>query len=105
MEGAIFSSTSDSEVVLHRIARSRKGNVVDAIVEALKNDEGAFSMLFATPESVIAVRDPRGFRPLCMGELDGATVFASETCALDPIRGEHTHGTQPHAERTRDSHS
>jgi amidophosphoribosyltransferase len=95
MEGAIFSSTSDTEVVLHRIARSRKGNVVDAIVEALKDDDGAFSMLFATPESVIAVRDPRGFRPLCLGELDGATVFASETCAFDLIGATYVRDVEP----------
>jgi amidophosphoribosyltransferase len=95
MEGAIFSSTSDTEVVLHRIARSRKGNIVDAIVEALKGDDGAFSMLFATPESVIAVRDPRGFRPLCLGELDGATVFASETCAFDLIGATYVRDVEP----------
>jgi amidophosphoribosyltransferase len=84
-EGAIFSSTSDTEVVLHRIARSRADNLHDAIIEALRREEGAFSMLFATPRSIIAVRDPRGFRPLCLGALDGATVFASETCAFDLI--------------------
>ncbi|MGH9936803.1 MAG: amidophosphoribosyltransferase, partial [Blastocatellia bacterium] len=95
MEGAIFSSTSDTEVVLHRIARSRKENVIDAIVEALKDDEGAFSMLFATPDSVIAVRDPRGFRPLCMGDLDGATVFASETCAFDLIGANYVRDVEP----------
>lgn len=95
MEGAIFSTTSDTEVVLHRIARSRKENVIDAIVEALKDDEGAFSMLFATPDSVIAVRDPRGFRPLCMGDLDGATVFASETCAFDLIGANYVRDVEP----------
>jgi amidophosphoribosyltransferase len=95
MEGAIFSSTSDSEVVLHRIARSRKGNVVDAIVDALKDEEGAYSMLFATPESLVAVRDPRGFRPLCMGDLDGATVFASETCAFDLIGANYIRDVEP----------
>ena len=95
MEGAIFSSTSDTEVVLHRIARSRAGNVVDAIVESLKDEEGAFSMLFATPGSVIAVRDPRGFRPLCIGDLDGATVFASETCAFDLIGATYIRDVEP----------
>jgi len=95
MEGAIFSSTSDTEVVLHRIARSRAGNVVDAIVESLKDEEGAFSMLFATPGSVIAVRDPRGFRPLCMGDLDGVTVFASETCAFDLIGATYIRDVEP----------
>lgn len=95
MEGAIFSSTSDTEVVLHRIARSRADNVVDAIVESLKDEEGAFSMLFATPESIIAARDPRGFRPLCMGDLDGATVFASETCAFDLIGATYIRDVEP----------
>jgi amidophosphoribosyltransferase len=95
MEGAIFSSTSDSEVVLHRIARSRTGNVIEAIVDALKDDEGAYSMLFATPDSLIAVRDPRGFRPLCMGDLDGATVFASETCAFDLIGAKYVRDVEP----------
>jgi amidophosphoribosyltransferase len=95
MEGAIFSSTSDTEVVLHRIARSRAAGVVDAIVEALKDDEGAFSMLFATPTSIIAARDPRGFRPLCMGDLDGATVFASETCAFDLIGAKYIRDVEP----------
>jgi len=95
MEGAIFSSTSDTEVVLHRIARSRAGNVVDAIIEALRDDEGAFSMLFATPSSIIAARDPRGFRPLCLGDLDGATVFASETCAFDLIGARYLRDVEP----------
>jgi amidophosphoribosyltransferase len=95
MEGAIFSSTSDTEVVLHRIARSRKTEVIDAIVEALKDDEGAFSMVFATPDSIIAARDPRGFRPLCLGELDGATVFASETCAFDLIGATYIRDVEP----------
>jgi amidophosphoribosyltransferase len=94
-EGAIFSSTSDTEVVLHRIARSRAGNLVEAIIEALRDDEGAFSMLFATPDRIIAVRDPRGFRPLCLGELDGATVFASETCAFDLIGAKYLRDVEP----------
>lgn len=94
-EGAIFSSTSDTEVVLHRIARSRTGNLVDAIIDALKDDEGAFSMLFATPTGLIAARDARGFRPLCLGELDGATVFASETCAFDLIGARYIRDVEP----------
>jgi amidophosphoribosyltransferase len=94
-EGAIFSSTSDTEVVLHRIARSRAANLIEAIVEALIQDEGAFSMLFATPEAIIAVRDPRGFRPLCMGRLAEATVFASETCAFDLIGAQYIRDVEP----------
>lgn len=95
-EGAIFASTSDTEVVLHQIARSHARHIVDAIIEALRSDkEGAFSMLFATPISIIAARDPRGFRPLCMGELDGATVFASETCAFDLIGAKYVRDVEP----------
>ncbi|MEP7270697.1 MAG: amidophosphoribosyltransferase [Acidobacteriota bacterium] len=94
-DGAIFSSTSDTEVVLHRIARSRAGDLVDAIIDALKNEDGAFSMLFATPTSLIAARDPRGFRPLCMGELDGCVVFASETCALDLLGAKYVRDVEP----------
>ena len=94
-DGAIFSSTSDTEVVLHRIARSKSRQIVDAIAEALGHDEGAFSMLFATPRQLIAVRDSRGFRPLCMGTLDGATVFASETCAFDLIGAQYVRDVAP----------
>ena len=94
-DGAIFSSTSDTEVVLHRIARSKAGNLTGAIIEALGKDEGAFSMLFATPSSLIAVRDPRGFRPLCMGQLDSAIVFASETCAFDLIGAKYLRDVAP----------
>src|SRR5262249_52654992 len=82
-EGAIFSSTSDTEVVLHCIARSRTEKLVDAIVDTLSTIEGAYSMLFLTNDALIAVRDPRGFRPLCIGKLEGTYVFASETCAFD----------------------
>ncbi|MFZ4794790.1 MAG: amidophosphoribosyltransferase [Blastocatellia bacterium] len=94
--GAIFSSTSDTEVVLHRMARAKdKSSLVGAVVEALGGDEGAFSMLFATPTQMIAVRDARGFRPLCMGRLNGATVFASETCAFDLIGAEYVRDVAP----------
>ncbi len=84
-EGAIFSSTSDTEVVLHRLARSRRDDLRDAIAEVFRDLEGAYSILILTPDCLFIVRDPRGFRPLCLGELDGAQVVASETCAFDLI--------------------
>jgi amidophosphoribosyltransferase len=84
-EGAIFSSTSDTEVVLHGLARSSARSVSEAIPEVLRETEGAFSMLFLTPDSLVAVRDPRGFRPLALGRLGAAWVVASETCAFDLI--------------------
>lgn len=94
-DGAIFSSTSDTEVVLHRIARSRANELIEAIIDALKDEEGAFSMLFATPTRLVAARDARGFRPLCMGELDGCVVFASETCAFDLIGAKYVRDVEP----------
>jgi amidophosphoribosyltransferase len=83
LNGAIFQSTSDTEVVLHKIARSRAIDLIGAIVDTFSEIEGAYSMLFQTPTKLIAVRDPRGFRPLCLGQLGDAFVLASETCAFD----------------------
>lgn len=94
-EGAIFSATSDTEVILHRIARSRANTVSDAIAEVLRETEGAFSMLFLTPSELIAVRDPRGFRPLALGKLGDAWVLASETCAFDLIDAEYVRDVEP----------
>jgi amidophosphoribosyltransferase len=94
-EGAIFSSTSDTEVVLHCIARSRAETLYEAVVDTLSTVEGAYSMLFLTNDCMIAARDPRGFRPLCLGKLDGSYVFASETCAFDLIGAEHVRDVEP----------
>ena len=84
-EGAIFQSTSDSEVILHLIARSRKAGVVDRFIDALARIEGGYALVALTNKELIGVRDPLGIRPLVLGELDGKPVFASETCALDMI--------------------
>ncbi|MGZ5436387.1 MAG: amidophosphoribosyltransferase [Pyrinomonadaceae bacterium] len=94
-EGAIFSSTSDTEVVLHQVARSRAANFVEAIPEVLRETEGAFSMLFLTPKELIAIRDSRGFRPLALGRLDDAWVVASETCAFDLIDAKYVRDVEP----------
>jgi len=93
--GAIFSSTSDTEVVLHGIARSHATNIFDAIPEVLCETEGAFSMLFLTPDALIAIRDSRGFRPLALGRLGKAWVVASETCAFDLIEAEYVRDVEP----------
>ncbi len=87
--GAIFSSTSDTETILHSVARSHAENAIDAIREVLKHTEGAFSLLFLMPKALIAVRDPRGFRPLVLGKLKDAWCVASETCAFDLIDAEY----------------
>ncbi|MFN2530726.1 MAG: amidophosphoribosyltransferase [Pyrinomonadaceae bacterium] len=92
--GAIFSSTSDTEVVLHGVARSHS-RITEAIPEVLRETEGAFSMLFLTPNEMVAIRDPRGFRPLAMGTLGDAWVFASETCAFDLIDAQYVRDVEP----------
>ena len=88
-QGAIFSSTSDTETILHSIARCEADDPIEAVEKVLRDTEGAFSLLFLTPKTLIAVRDPRGFRPLNLGKLNGAWCVASETCAFDLIDAEY----------------
>ena len=83
--GAIFSSTADSEVIVHLLARSRERTLEERLIDALSRVKGAFSLVMLTDDAMIAARDPWGFRPLVLGRLDGAFVVASETCALDLI--------------------
>ncbi|MFN3834754.1 MAG: amidophosphoribosyltransferase [Glycocaulis sp.] len=83
--GAIFQSTSDTEVILQLAARSRKTKAADRLIEALKQIEGAFALVALSNDKMIGARDPLGIRPLVLGELEGAFIFASETCALDMI--------------------
>ena len=84
-QGAIYQSTSDTEVILHLVARSRKGRILDRFIEGLRQIEGAYSLVALTNKKLIGVRDPLGIRPLVLGELDGCYILASETCALDII--------------------
>ncbi|MFA7261755.1 MAG: amidophosphoribosyltransferase [Caulobacter sp.] len=84
-EGAIFQSTSDSEVILHLIARSRKARLVDRFIDAIGQIEGGYALVALTNKKLIGVRDPLGIRPLVLGDLDGKPILASETCALDMI--------------------
>ena len=84
-EGAIFQSTSDSEAILHLIARSRRPKFLDRFTEALQQIEGGYALVAMTNKKLIGVRDPLGIRPLVLGDLNGKAVFASETCALDMI--------------------
>ena len=83
--GSIFSSTMDSEVIVHRLARSMATQPEDQLAEALQGVEGAYSLLVLINETLLAARDPHGWRPLVMGRLGDAVVFASETCALDIV--------------------
>ncbi|MDT8395510.1 MAG: amidophosphoribosyltransferase [bacterium] len=93
--GAIFQSSSDTEVIIHLMARSRGGHILDRLVEALNQLRGAYSLLILTETKVIAVRDPRGFRPLSMGRLGDATIFTSETCGLDLIEADFVRDISP----------
>ena len=84
-DGAIAQSTSDTEVVLHLIARSKSRSSAQRFIDAIQQMQGAYSLVALTRTKLIAARDPVGIRPLVMGELNGCPIFASETCALDII--------------------
>ena len=86
--GAIFQSTTDSEVIIHRISRSTGETFTECVIEALGAVLGAYSVVVMNGEEIVAARDPHGFRPLWLGKLDGAIIVASETCALDIIDAE-----------------
>ena len=84
-EGAMMQSTTDTEVILHLVARSHKGRFVDRFIEALRDIEGAYSLVGMTNKKLVGARDPLGIRPLVLGRLNGSPILASETCALDII--------------------
>ncbi|MCB9593391.1 MAG: amidophosphoribosyltransferase [Sandaracinaceae bacterium] len=95
-EGSIFQTTSDTELLVHLIARSREETTVERLVDALRHVEGAYSMVFLTPNELIAVRDPHGFRPLCLGLMSDKThVVASERGAFHLIGAEHLRDIEP----------
>src|ERR1043166_8077561 len=84
-EGAMMQSTTDTEVILHLVARSHKPRFVDRFVDSLRMLEGSYSFVGLTNKKLIGARDPLGIRPLVLGKLDGCPILASETCALDII--------------------
>ncbi len=101
-QGSIFQTNSDTEVIVHLIALSREQTLPEAIADALRTVEGAFSLVLMTPDRVIAARDPRGFRPLAMGRIPAlpgqkrdTIVFASETCAFDLIGATYERDVKP----------
>jgi len=94
-QGAIFQSTSDTEVIIHLAARSKFGPVVHRLIDALKQVEGAYSLVALTSKKLIGVRDPWGVRPLVLGDLDGTPILASETCALDIIGASFVRDVEP----------
>jgi amidophosphoribosyltransferase len=99
-QGSIFQTTSDTEVIVHLIARSREETLPAAMADSLRRIEGAFSLVMLTPDRIFAARDPRGFRPLVMGRIPGqaghrSVVFASETCAFDLIGAVYERDVKP----------
>ncbi len=94
-EGAIFRTSSDSEILVHLIAKSRHDTVDAQVDDALTHLEGAFSLVLSIGDTVYAVRDPHGFRPLVLGRLDSGHVVTSETCALDILGAEYIRDIEP----------
>jgi len=93
--GSIFQSTSDTEVIIHLVATSSYRTLLDRFIDALKQVEGAYSLICLTPQGMIACRDPLGIRPLVMGRLGDAYIFASETVALDIVGATYLRGVEP----------
>jgi amidophosphoribosyltransferase len=93
--GSIFQTTMDSEVVLHLVAKGAKNGIQAAVMNAMTLIKGAYSMLLMTDDSLIACRDPHGFRPLSIGMLDGAYVVSSETCAFDLVGARFLRDVEP----------
>ncbi|MGA1799139.1 amidophosphoribosyltransferase [Sphingomonas sp. 4RDLI-65] len=93
--GSIFQSTSDTETIIHLVATSNYRTLLDRFIDALKQIEGAYSLIVMTPEGMIACRDPLGIRPLVMGKLGDAVIFASETVALDVVGATFVRAVEP----------
>ncbi len=94
-KGSIFQTTADSEIIIHLMAHSTKKSLSDRLTEALLQIKGAYCLLLITRKKMIAVRDPNGFRPLCLGKLNNSLVVASESCALDIIQAEYIREIEP----------
>jgi amidophosphoribosyltransferase len=94
-QGAVFSSTSDTEVILHLIARSNAGSLMDAAVEALHQVRGAYSLVLMNEHQLLGIRDPRGFRPLSVGRLKDGYLLASESCAFDLLEATFVRDVEP----------
>lgn len=96
-EGAVFQSSSNAEIIMHLAARARTKthSIEDAMLKVLEKLEGAFSLVIMSPRKLIGIRDPKGFRPLCLGKLKNSYVIASETAALDVIRADFVRDIQP----------
>jgi amidophosphoribosyltransferase len=93
--GAMMQSTTDTEVILHLVAQSRRGRFIDRFIESLRAIEGAYALVALTNKKLIGARDPLGIRPLVLGDLDGCPILTSETCALDMIGAKYVRDIEP----------
>jgi amidophosphoribosyltransferase len=93
--GAMMQSTTDTEVILHLVAQSKRGRFIERYIEALRAIEGAYALVSLTNKKLVGARDPLGIRPLVLGELDGCPILASETCALDIIGAKYIRDIEP----------
>ncbi|MFA6216799.1 MAG: amidophosphoribosyltransferase [Candidatus Omnitrophota bacterium] len=93
--GSIFQTTTDSEIIIHLMARARSSGLQESLIYALKRVRGAYSLLMMTSDTLIGVRDPHGFRPLCLGKVNNSWCLASETCAFDLIGAKYIREVEP----------
>ena len=93
--GTVMQSTTDTEVILHLVAQSKRGRFIERYIEALRAIEGAYALVSLTNKKLVGARDPLGIRPLVLGELDGCPILASETCALDIIGAKYVRDIEP----------
>ena len=94
-DGSIFQTTMDSEIVVHLLAKSKQSDYKDAVVQTLSKIKGSYSLVLMMGDVLIGARDPSGFKPLCLGQLNNAYVLASETCALDLIQAKYIREIEP----------
>ncbi len=94
-DGALFQTSTDTEIIIHLLAREKGSTLAEKLGKVLNKIEGAYSLILLTPNEIIAARDPHGIRPFCMGKLQDTIVFASETCALDLLGAEYVREVKP----------
>lgn len=94
-EGSIFQTTMDSELIIHLFAKTKNGDLKDWCIKVLSQLQGAFSLVLLIGDTLVGVRDPQGFRPLCLGKLDDGYVLASESCALDLVKARFVREIEP----------
>jgi len=88
-EGTLFQTTLDTEIIMHLIFKSKKNKFIEKLIDGLKELKGAYSLVIFTPEGIYAIKDPNGFRPLCLGKLNGGYIVASESCVFDLVGAEY----------------